>query len=128
MKKRSLWRKLITLLQVALRFAQQHSSSMDAMKFTYTTRHDESFGGETILQIIPVGSLYQVTLTSCVGDLVLERHTWLASYGWHSNGHLIEIGGNRYCIFNPLQKTVLIEEHKSSGMAAISLYTQKYAP
>lgn len=124
MKKESLWKKIRTVVRIASRFARQHSSTLHAMQLTYTSMPDGGIYGATVLQIIPIGSLYQVTLTSSVGELVLARETWLAAYGWHSNGHLMEIGGDRYCIFNPLEKTVLIEDRSSSHMTTISKYTQ----
>lgn len=44
-----------------------------------------------ILKILPEGSIYRIVEKLCLDKLVIKEETWIATYGWHSNGHLIEI-------------------------------------
>lgn len=128
MKKVSLWKKLTAVIKISIRFSCLHSSILKAMEYTYTNSHIEDGPRyETLLQFIPHGSLYEVVLTDCMGSMALNRQTWLAYYSWHA-GTLVEIGGERYCIFNERQGIVYIEELRDSGASTISLYTQKSKP
>ncbi|WP_316834983.1 hypothetical protein [Pedobacter nutrimenti] len=128
MKKQGLWSRIKMILRMASRFADQHTSSLEAMEATYIRRlFDEKKpeqGHYITLKISPYGSIYKVTQVVCLRNTLQEEHCWLATYGWHSNGHLIEIGGYRYCIFDPLQKTLYLEDYNHADIKTLETYTQ----
>lgn len=95
MKKESLWCRLQMMLRIALHYTRQHAQSKEAMKGVYTKQClplEMDFNYSIILKIRPLGSLYQVTLSRFLDHELVREETWPATYGWHSNGHLIEIG------------------------------------
>lgn len=101
------------VLSIALKYCRQHIASMDAMGMLYRKQWpgDTIAGGYTsiIIRITPYGSLYRVSQQYYLWNELQREHSWVASYGWHSNGHLMEIGGSRYCIFDPEQRQLLLE-------------------
>jgi hypothetical protein len=87
--------------------------------------HNDMVAGiDTMLKIIPCGSFYQVTRTDYISNLPDNEETWLATYGWHSNGHLIEIGGDRYCVFDTVSKSLYLENLTEQGKTTIELFTK----
>jgi hypothetical protein len=83
-------------------------------------------GVDTMLKINACGSFYQVTRTDYISNIAENEETWLATYSWHSNGHLIEIGGDRYCIFDTVAKSLYLEELTETGKTTIELFTKSY--
>jgi hypothetical protein len=115
--------------KIIFRFCRQHHDALAMMQGTYLKQplHEKLVTGlDTILTIKSHGSLYQVTLTDYINDEAAQEQTWLATYGWHSNGHLIEIGGDRYCIFDTVTKSLYLEELTDSGRTIIELFTKNY--
>jgi len=126
MKKESLWHRLRMMLRVALHYTRQHAQSLDAIKGIYTKQClplEIDFSYSIVLKIRPQGSLYQVTRSRFLDDDLVREEIWLATYGWHSNGHLIEIGGHRYCIFDPLQKTLYLEDY-TTDVKTVEVFVQ----
>jgi hypothetical protein len=128
MKKANIWHQLRTILMVATRFSCYHVSVQKALAYSYKTIDDKGSGFYSFLEFTPLGSLYEVVVTDYLGPMALDRQRWLAFYAWGSSGILVEIGGERFCIFNPEQKTVHIEELLDSGETKTTLFTQKLEP
>lgn len=81
-------------------------------------------GVDTMLSITSCGSFYKITRTDYISNTPENEETWLATYGWHSNGHLIEIGGDRYCIFDTVSKSLYLEKLTEQGKTTIELFTK----
>lgn len=127
MKKQGFLKRLKLTLAVASKYAQQHLASILAMDAIYTRQWlDEHENKEytKILKILPEGSIYRIVEKLCLDKLVIKEETWIATYGWHSNGHLIEIGGFRYCIFDALRQTIYIESYDDADYKTVDVYHQ----
>lgn len=112
MKQKTLMHDLHATLKIALRFGRQHLATLNMIEGTYVKQpslHELGVGLDTTLTIKSYSSLYQVTRIDYVGDVPACENTWLATYGWHSSGHLIEIGGDRYCIFDAASGSMYLE-------------------
>lgn len=112
MKQKHLIRDLYATLKIALRFGRQHLATLNMIEGTYIRqplKDERALGLETVLSIKSYKSLYQVTRTDYAGDIPASEDTWLATYGWHSSGHLMEIGGDRYCIFDAVSEAMYLE-------------------
>lgn len=112
MKQKKITRDLKATIKIALRFGRQHLATLNMIEGTYVKQplHQElGVGLDVTLTIKPYGSLYQVTRIDYVGDVPACENTWLATYGWHSSGHLMEIGGDRYCIFDAASGSMYLE-------------------
>ncbi|HRO41747.1 MAG TPA: hypothetical protein PL009_02875 [Flavipsychrobacter sp.] len=79
-----------------------------------------------MLTIKPYGSFYQISRTEYISNMPENEETWLATYGWHSNGHLIEIGGDRYCIFDAVSNSLYLETLTEEGKTTIELFIKIY--
>lgn len=129
MKLKNLIYGLWTSCKIILRFCRQHHDTLSMAQGTYLKEplHEKLIAGlDTVLTIKPYGSLFQVTKRDIINDQPVQVQTWLATYGWHSNGHLIEIGGNRYCIFDTVTKSLYLEELTDSGRTTLELFTKNY--
>lgn len=127
MKIKGLLKCLQMMLAVAFRYAQQHSASLVAMKARYARQWiDENDHKEytKTLAIIPRGSIYSIVEQLCLENKVIKEESWTATYGWHSNGHMIEIGGFRYCIFDPLHQCLYLEFYNSEDEKEVAVYQQ----
>jgi len=127
MKKKNLLSCIRLSLSTALRYWYAHSASLKAIKKDYgiawqdeLTRDKNSIK----LKICPYGSIYRVTRLYYINDVFTREESWLATYGWHSNGHLIAIGCTRYLIFDPLQKSLYLEDWPDSGERTVEIYHQ----
>jgi len=113
MKIKNAYDQLKLVLLVAAKYLMQHAASMAAMQLLYRKPWpgDTVAGGHTsiVLEITPQGRLYKVQLKYYLWNEVQKEESWMASYGWHSNGHLMEIGGSRYCIFNSSERMLYLE-------------------
>jgi hypothetical protein len=129
MKSKNLIQDLLASVKVVLLFAGQHYATLSMLEGVYQRQplHEKLLAGlDTTLTITLNGSLYQVTRTDYVNDEPALEQTWLATYGWHSNGHLIEIGGDRYCILDAETKSLYLEELTESGRTTIELFVKNY--
>ncbi|WEK21358.1 MAG: hypothetical protein P0Y49_09415 [Candidatus Pedobacter colombiensis] len=127
MKKENLWKRIQIILQVAFKYASQHAQSLNAIKGTYHKQYpkqDPDFRYTEVLTIVPFGSLFKVIHSSYMDQELLGEKTCLATYGWHSNGHLIEIGGCRYWIFDPLQKTIYLEDYSDPDVKTVEVFVK----
>lgn len=95
---------------------------MQGMYVRHALHNELITGVDTMLTIKPYGSLYQVTRTDYITNIPECEETWLATYGWHSNGHLIEIGGDRFCIFDAAAKSMYLETLTEQGQTTIELF------
>lgn len=114
MQQISIIQKLKTLISILSNFAGRHQQSLSAMQHTYRCCSAQSSNtvesSVSTLTIAPYGSLFKVTeVLESNGTVSIKTH--LASYGWHSNGHLIEIGEARYWIFDPLHQQLYVEDY-----------------
>jgi hypothetical protein len=118
-KRNSLLNQLKMVLSIALHYCRQHLASKDAMGRLYRRQWpgDTIAGGYTsiIISIAPYGSLYKVSQQYYLWNELQREFNWIASYGWHSNGHLMEIGGYRYCIFDPEQRQLYLEYYDNEA-------------
>ncbi|WP_025144947.1 hypothetical protein [Pedobacter jeongneungensis] len=117
MKKPNLIERAVQVLKIVNLFFTGHLAALNSIKkeTVYVSRGLEPSSGVRTLKITKEGSLYRVTLSGYLHEDPFVEATWLATYGWHSNGHLIEIGGNRYCIFDSLRKKIFVEQEMSYG-------------
>ncbi|MCX2429917.1 hypothetical protein [Pedobacter sp. GR22-10] len=119
MKKPNVIQRIVQLLRVLNHFISAHSAVLSALKdhtIYFNDGHGSGHPGiPKTMKITMEGSLYRVTETSYLNEKPFGEKSWLATYGWHSNGHLIEIGGNRYCIFDSINRRILIEEEVEYG-------------
>ena len=126
---KKLIRDLYCAIKVLLHFCREHHATISMMPGIYAKQplHNNFIAGvDTMLKIKPCGSFYQVTRTDYISNIVDSEETWLATYGWYSNGHLIEIGGDRYCIFDTVAKSLYLEELTETGKTTIELFTKSY--
>lgn len=125
MKLNTLIHDLRLAAKIILHFGRQHHATLSMMQGVYAREalNDERMAGvDTMLTIKASGSFYQVTRTVYVSNTPEAEETWLATYGWHSNGHLIEIGGDRYCIFDTVSKSMYLETLTEQGKTTIELF------
>ena len=128
MKNMNLWNQFKLVLLVATKYCLQHAESMASMKLQYRKPWpgDTVANGHTsiILEITPYGRLYRVSLKYYLWNELQREESWIASYGWHSNGHLMEIGGSRYCIFDPAQRMLHLESFDDDACEKkVEIYT-----
>lgn len=113
MKNETIFKKISRIIPLAYEYAQQHEASHAAMNQLYrmpgTGDGIVSTHTSVIIEITPYGSLYRVSQKYYQWNELQRENNWIASYGWHSNGHLMEIGGSRYCIFDPAQRQLFLE-------------------
>lgn len=129
MKPKNIIQEVLASIKIALRFGRQHNATLSMLEGVYVRQplNKQLLAGlDTILTVAPNGSLYQVTRTDYINNEPEVEQTWLAAYGWHSNGHLIEIGGDRYCIFDTVTKSLYLEELTDSGRTTLELFTKSY--
>ena len=129
MKLKNLIYGLWTSCKIILRFCRQHHDTLSMIQGIYLKQplHEKLVAGlDTVLTIKPYGSLFQITKRDIINDEPVQEQTWLATYAWHSNGHLIEIGGDRYCIFDTVTKSLYLEELTDSGRTTLELFTKSY--
>ena len=129
MKLKNLIYGLWTSCKIILRFCRQHHDTLSMTQGTYLKQplHEKLVAGlDTVLTIKPYGSLFQITKRDIINDEPVQEQTWLAAYGWHANGHLIEIGGDHYCIFDTATKSLYLEELTDSGRTTLELFTKNY--
>ncbi len=127
MKLNKLINDLCLAVKVILHFGRQHHATLSMMQGMYVRQalHNELIAGvDTMLRITRFGSFYQVTRIDYISNIADSEETWLATYGWHSNGHLIEIGGDRYCIFDTVSKSLYLEKLTEQGKTTIELFTK----
>jgi hypothetical protein len=125
MEKQSLLRRLCAAINILLTYGVQHAASLAAMEKTYM--RCVSDGGtndpcKILLNIRRSGQLYEVTLGYFTHDQFKVSEKWLATYGWHSNGHLIAIGRCTYVIFDPVRKLVIIERIPEQGPDTVEIF------
>lgn len=127
MKLKKLIRDLRCAIKVVVHFGREHHATISMMPGIYARQplHNDMIAGiDTMLKITPCGSFYRITRTDYISNLPDNEETWLATYGWHSNGHLIEIGGDRYCIFDTASKSLYLETLTEQGKTTIELFTK----
>lgn len=127
MKKQNLISKIWSILLIAKAYSRQHATSMAALEEVYikcAPKQDDQ--GETLstIRISRYGSVYQVHQKSYRYQDLIKEETWMATYGWQSSGHLIEIGGNRYLIFDPLNKVAYLEDCSDLLSTTLNFYHQ----
>jgi hypothetical protein len=113
MKTKSLITRIRLTVTTALRYGCRHAACRKAMKKVYTKTWEDERTGKHFSAKITItrqGTMYRVVQTFYAGDTCPHENSWVASYGWHSNGHLIAIGSTRYLIFDPLQRLLYLEE------------------
>lgn len=118
---------LCCAIKVIVHFGREHYATISMIQGIYGKQplHNDIVAGvDTILSITSCGSFYKITRTEYISNTPENEETWLATYGWHSNGHLIEIGGDRYCIFDTVSKSLYLEKLTEQGKTTIELFTK----
>ena len=124
MEKQPIFCRLIPALRTLLAFGSQHAASLAALKKTYTLcGFDQALNRtRSVLRIRPCGQLYEVTRGYFADDQFRVSEQWLATYGWHSNGHLIALGRTTYVIFDPVRKLVVLENFPAEGEDTVEIF------
>lgn len=126
MKKQNLFSRVSLALGAALRYWYSHAESLQAINKLYTGNFIDEKSGEiykVLLGVNPHGSIYRVTQVYYRGGVYSHENSWLATYGWHCNGHLIGIGqSGQYLILNPAQKLVCLERYDDADKKIVELY------
>lgn len=125
MKATKLIHDLCTAAKTLLHFSRQHYATRSMMQGIYVKEplsNELITGVDTVLIIRAHGSFYQITCTDYISNTPEHEETWLATYGWHCNGHLIEIGGDRYCIFETASKSMYLETLTEHGKTTLELF------
>lgn len=127
MKKQNLLDSLVSGLRIALQYWCDQAASQQAMEHVYVRKwREEQVAADYAVQILinPHGSIFKVTHRHFVnGDLIREE-SYPATYGWHSNGHLIALGITRYLVFDPDQKLLYVEDWPENGDLSLEIYEQ----
>ena len=131
MKRISLLESVRMLLKTAFRYASQHHNTLPELDKQYSRQWtDPNLPGQqlsTTIRFTPYGSLYKVIETTYSNAKVVKEETRVATYGWHSNGHLIEIGGYRFWIFDPLGGALYVEYYNEQEEKGYDVYTRNNA-
>nr|WP_067054220.1 hypothetical protein [Mucilaginibacter sp. L294] len=129
MKKESLLSRIKAFVGIVIHYVSQHAASKAALSKVFTRQ----WAGDTVdngytsvlLRFTPYGSFYIVSQHYYLKDELQREAYWHATYGWHSNGHLMEIGGYRYCIFNPARKQLYLEYYDDgAGEKKVEIYNE----
>ena len=127
MELKKLIQDLCSAIKVVVHFGREHHATISMMPGIYARKplHNDMIAGvDTMLSITSCGSFYKITRTDYISNAPENEETWLATYGWHSNGHLVEIGGDRYCIFDTVSKSLYLENLTEQGKTIIELFTK----
>lgn len=111
--------------KIMLRFSRQHYATLEMIEGMYvkeTSSGELVAGLDTAITIKATGNLFQVTRTDYISNIPENEEKWMATYGWHSNGHLIELGGDRYCVFEAASKSLYLESTTQKGNIMIELF------
>jgi hypothetical protein len=122
---RQLIRRFRAAVHILLRFGAQHQASLSALEKRYFREWKEPQNGARCsvkLDIQQQGSLYLVTQQYYSNDQYKATESWLATYGWHSNGHLIGIGRHCYLICDPIRQLLLLENWPEDGDRTVEIY------
>jgi hypothetical protein len=122
---RELIRRFRAAIYILLRFGAQHRASLAALEKRYVREWKEPQNGTRCtvkLDIQPQGSLYLVTQQYYSNDQYQVTESWLATYGWHTNGHLIAIGRSRYLICDPVRELLYLENWPDEGDRTVEIY------
>lgn len=127
MKQKKLMHDLHAALKIILRFSKQHLATLNMIEGMYIRQplhHERVVGLEATITIKSCGSIYQVTRADYISDTPECENTWLATYGWHSSGHLMEIGGDRYCIFDAASGFMYLESLTDRAETTLELFVK----
>lgn len=127
MKKQQVLDSLWGAFRAALQYWSDQAASQQAMEHVYVKKwHEDEPVADYAVQILinPHGSIFKVTHRHFVnGDLIREE-SYMATYGWHSNGHLIALGRERYLVFDPAQKQLYLEDWPEAGGRMLEIFEQ----
>ena len=127
MKKQSLLDSLFSALRAGIQYWSDQAASQHAMEQVYVKKwREEDPAADYAVQILinPHGSIFKVTHRHFVNGDFLREESYLATYGWHSNGHLMAIGAIRFLVLDPLQKQLYIEDTNHLGETTLETYQQ----
>jgi hypothetical protein len=105
--------RLRPAISALLQYWIAHGLGLAAIKKTYRREWQEKGSAATQMAEICIfhhGSLYEVNRVFYTDGRLQREENWLATYGWHSNGHLIALERSRYLIFDPFSKLLYLEE------------------
>lgn len=125
MKLHKLIYDLRSVVKIVLLFCRRHYATLSMIQGLYTKQplnNDVETGIDTMLSIKAYSNFYQVTRIDYISNLPANEETWLAAYGWHSNGHFFEVGGSRYCIFDTASKSLYLETITEEGKIRLELF------
>jgi hypothetical protein len=128
MKKQSLFSRVRHALSVALRYWHSHAEGLHAIKKLYAGNFIDEKSGEiykVLLGVNPHGRIFRISQVYYRGGVYSHETSWLATYRWHCNGHLIAVGENgKYLILNPAHQSVSLERYNDADEKKTELYQQ----
>jgi hypothetical protein len=117
--------ELRSVVKIIHRFIMQHHTTLTMMQGVYVRQpmsNELATGIETLITIRADGNFYRLTREDYINNTPESEENWLAAYSWYSNGVLIEIGGNRHCIFDTLSNTLYLETLTEQGKTTLELF------
>jgi hypothetical protein len=118
--------KIRLIMKVVLHYFSQHYASLENLDRPYSRTWEDPYQKgkliSTSISFTPYGSLYKVYEVTYNDGRLIKEETRLATYGWHSNGHLIEIGGYRYWIFDSMGKSLYVEDYNEQDVKSFEVY------
>lgn len=124
--KNTIIKKLKAIFRIAFLYADQHARSLEFIYGTYYWQGRDDIRAEInltkTLEIKQTGDLYHIFEKMYENGVIKSETICLATYGWHSNGHLIEIGGNRYFIFEPEHGNLYLEQFDNDDAKKVEIY------
>jgi hypothetical protein len=127
MKKQQVSGSLWGALRAALKYWAEQAASRQAMGYIYERKwRGEELAGDFAIQILinPQGSIYKVTHRHFLNGRLLREESYLATYAWHSNGHLFALGSDRCLVFDPAQRQLYLEERPETGGCRLETFEQ----
>ncbi|MFD0795459.1 hypothetical protein ACFQZX_17690 [Mucilaginibacter litoreus] len=127
MEKQNLISRTWQLLRLVKGYLSRHAVSLKAMQaeyFTVCNEYGPNAGLIIKISIAPLGHLYKVTQVFYKDGQYSHEQSWLATYGWQCNGHLIAIGSHRLLIFDPPNQALYLEEWLDTPDEVVTFYKQ----
>jgi hypothetical protein len=127
MKKQNLLDNLLSGLKAAVQYWSDQATCQQALDQVYVRKwHEDDPAADYTVQILinPHGNIFKVTHRHFAnGDLIREE-SYIATYGWHSNGHLIALGITRFLVFDPANKQLYLEDWPNGSEPVLEIFEQ----
>ncbi len=111
-----------------LHFGRHHQATLSMMQGTFArlpVQNEMMVGIDATVTIKPSGSIYLITRVDFVSNIPDHEETWQSVYSY-SSGHLIEIGGDRYCFFDTASKRLYLETITELGRTTVEIFIKSF--